>query len=160
MVEAKQKQAGKMIIILDTNIIFSALVNTHGNIGDLLLNSGDVFSFYSCSYMRFEIEKHWSKLMKVSGLTDMELRESQYRLYTRISFFNEEMIPAETWLFAENLVSDIDIDDIDFIAINEFLEGNLWTGDKVLYTGLKGKAYNKVLNTNEMLLLRNNLRQS
>ncbi len=148
-----------MIIILDTNIIFSALVNTHGNIGDLLLNSGDVFSFYSCSYMRFEIEKHWNKLLKVSGLADIELRESQYRLYTRMSFFNEEIIPAETWLFAENLVNDIDIDDIDFIAINEYLEGNLWTGDKALYTGLKRKAYNKVVNTNEMLLLRNNLRQ-
>lgn len=90
----------------------------------------------------------------------MELRESQYRLYTKISFFNEEIIPAETWLFAENLVNDIDIDDIDFIAINEFLEANLWTGDKALYNGLRGKAYNRVLSTNEMLLLRNNLRQS
>lgn len=149
-----------MKIVVDTNIIFSALVNTHGSIGDILLNSSNIFSFYSCSYMRFEIENHWGKLLKASRLNESELRESQYRLYKKLSFLNEEIIPGETWLFAENLVDDIDIDDIDFVAINEFLVGNLWTGDKVLYTGLKDKGYAKVRNTKEMLELREFLRSA
>jgi predicted nucleic acid-binding protein len=45
-----------MKIIVDTNIIFSALVNSNSQIGELLFNSGGLFSFYSCAYMRFEIE--------------------------------------------------------------------------------------------------------
>jgi len=34
-----------MIVVVDTNIIFSALLNTKSNIGDLLLNSDDNFVF-------------------------------------------------------------------------------------------------------------------
>jgi predicted nucleic acid-binding protein len=34
-------------IIIDTNIIFSCLLNSQGTIGDLIFNSDDVFVFYS-----------------------------------------------------------------------------------------------------------------
>jgi predicted nucleic acid-binding protein len=143
-----------MIVVVDTNIIFSALLNTKSNIGDLMLNSEDNFVFYSCAYMRNEIERHWEKLLKVSRLTNQELREAQYRLFKRMAFLNEEIIPQNIWLMAEKLVMDIDIDDIDFVAITQFLEGTLWTGDKELYEGLKRKGFNKVLNTTEMLQVR------
>lgn len=69
-----------MIVVVDTNIIFSALLNTKSNIGELMLNSDENFVFYSCAYMRNEIEKHWEKLLKLSRLSNLELREAQYRL--------------------------------------------------------------------------------
>ncbi len=47
-----------MKIVVDTNIIFSTLLNSNTKIGDLLFNSDKHFEFYSCSYMRFEIQKH------------------------------------------------------------------------------------------------------
>jgi predicted nucleic acid-binding protein len=81
-----------MKIVVDTNLIFSALVNTNGKIGDLLLNSDKYFHFYSCSYMRYEIEKHWDKLLKVSKLSDKDLKEAQFRLFRKIHFINEELI--------------------------------------------------------------------
>jgi predicted nucleic acid-binding protein len=146
-----------MIVVVDTNIIFSALLNTKSNIGDLLLNSDDNFVFYSCAYMRVEIEKHWEKLLKLSRLSNLELREAQYRLFKKIVFLNEEIIPADIWLWAEKLVMDIDINDVDFLAITKFLDGQLWTGDKELYEGLKSIDYDKVLNTAEMLLMRKKL---
>ena len=55
-----------MIIIVDTNIAFSAILNTKSIIGDLILNSGNVFQFWSCHYLLEEIDKHWVKLKKVS----------------------------------------------------------------------------------------------
>jgi len=45
-------------IVVDTNIIFSALLNTNNTIGEILINSGNAFEFYSCNYMRYEIQKH------------------------------------------------------------------------------------------------------
>lgn len=45
-------------IIVDTNIIFSCLLNSNGLIGDLIFNSDDVFDFYSNEYMRYEIRNH------------------------------------------------------------------------------------------------------
>jgi predicted nucleic acid-binding protein len=44
---------------------------------------------------------------------------------------------------------DIDADDSDFIALTKYLKGKLWTGDKILYDGLKGKGFKQVLNTTE-----------
>ena len=68
MVEEKSWPFYKVKIIIDTNIIFSGLLNSNGTIGDLLFNSVGIFEFYSCSYMRHEIEKHWNKLKRISKL--------------------------------------------------------------------------------------------
>jgi predicted nucleic acid-binding protein len=141
-------------IVADTNIIFSCLLNSNGKMGDLLFNSDGIFEFYSCDYMRYEIEKHWDKLKRISKLTDDQLKESRYRIYTKINFINEELIPAKTWLAAEQIVSDIDKDDLDFVALSKHLKGALWTGDKPLYTGLKSINFKLVYNTSELLTLR------
>ena len=139
-----------MIIVADTNIIFSALLNSKGVIGELLFNSEGVFEFYSFNHMRYEIEKHWKKLLKISKLSEENLQESKFRVFSKIHFINEELIPEKFWLTAEKIVSDIDIDDSDFIALTKFLKGYLWTGDKELYKGLKSKNFKRVYNTTEM----------
>jgi len=141
-------------VIVDTNIIFSGLLNTSGTIGDLIFNSENVFDFYSCNYMRFEIEKHWDKLKQISKLSDKELKESLFRLFTKIHFINEEQIIEKIWLKAENLTTNIYIDDTDFVALTDYLKGVLWTGDKELYNGLINKGFKKVVCTQELLLIR------
>ncbi|MBK9732370.1 MAG: hypothetical protein IPO83_14025 [Chitinophagaceae bacterium] len=136
-----------MKIIVDTNIIFSGLLNTNGIIGDLLFNSDGIFEFYSCSYMRSEIEKHWEKLKRISKLSESELEESRFKIFAKIYFINEELIPEKTWLAAEEITKDIDIDDSDFVALTKHLKGYLWTGDKELYSGLKRKNFKRIYNT-------------
>lgn len=143
-----------MKIIIDTNIIFSGLLNSNGKIGDLLFNSDNLFEFYSCSYMRYEIEKHWEKLKRISKLSDTELEEARFKIYGKINFINEELIPKKTWLASEIIVADIDFDDIDFVALTKHLKGFLWTGDMELYNGLKRKKFKRVFNSAELIGLR------
>ena len=143
-----------MKIVVDTNIIFSALLNSNGNIGDLLFNSNKDFEFYSCNYMRYEIQKHWERLKKISKLTEEELEISYTLVIAKLKFINEEIIPVETWLAAEQITQPIDLNDTDFIALTKFLKANLWTGDKVLYRGLKKLNFKKVYNTAELLATR------
>ncbi|MCX6206995.1 MAG: PIN domain-containing protein [Bacteroidetes bacterium] len=143
-----------MKIVIDTNIIFSALLNTNSSIGDLIFNSDKHFEFYSCSYMRFEIKKHWDKLKKISKLTDLQLQESYNLVISKIIFINEEIIPSETWIIAETITKNIDVDDTDFVALTKFLRASLWTGDKILYNGLKDKKFKGLMNTAELLELR------
>jgi hypothetical protein len=38
--------------------------------------------------------------------------------------------------------------------MTKFLKATLWTGDKVLYNGLKKIGFKKILNTTELLALR------
>ncbi len=142
-----------MKIIVDSNIIFSALLRTQTTYGQILFNSQGIFEFYSAQYMRIEILKHWDKLLKVSKLTDGQLNESYYSLLTKINFINEAIIPQKIWLESEKLLDKIDLDDTDFIALTNYLKGKLWTGDKALHEGLKNKGFKKVLTTNELLKL-------
>ena len=143
-----------MKIVVDTNIIFSTLLNSNSTIGDLLFNSDKHFEFYSCSYMRYEIQKHWERLKKISKLTDEQLQVSYTQVLSKLKFINEEIIPVETWLASEQITKGIDIDDTDFVALTKFLKATLWTGDKVLYNGLKRLEFKKLLNTTELLALR------
>jgi predicted nucleic acid-binding protein len=131
-------------IIVDTNIIFSCLLNSQGTIGDLIFNSETIFNFYSNEYMLFEIHKHWNRLLKISKLTDEELHISFEKLLTRLIFINEQLIPENVWQNAEVLVTDIDLDDTDFVALTRYLKGGLWTGDKPIYDGLKAKGFRSV----------------
>jgi len=144
-------------IIVDTNIIFSCLLNSQGTIGDLIFNSETVFDFYSNQYMRYEIRKHWQKLLKISKLTDTELQTAYETMLTKLTFVNEELIPQRDWQKAEGVVTDIDIDDTDFVALTRYLKGSLWTGDKPLYDGLKAKRFRTVYNTQDMIKLRERL---
>ena len=144
-------------IVVDTNIIFSCLLNSKGTIGDLIFNSETIFEFYSNQYMRFEIRKHWKKLLKISKLTDAELQTAYDKMLTRLTFINEELIPQRDWEKALILAEEIDIDDTDFVALTRFLKGGLWTGDKQLYDGLKAKQFRTVYNTQNLIKLREKL---
>ena len=84
-----------MIIIVDSNIVFSAILNSKSTIGDLILNSNKIFQFQSCHYLWEEIDKHWNKLKKISKLVDSKLHESQRLVYKNISFIDEGQIPKK-----------------------------------------------------------------
>lgn len=142
-----------MKIVVDTNIIFSTLLNSNSTIGNLLFNSDKYFQFYSCSYMRFEIQKHWERLKKISKLPDEQLQVSYLQILSKLKFINEEIIPVEIWLDSEKITKNIDIDDVDFVALTKFLKATLWTGDKVLYNELKKLNFKKVVNTAELFTL-------
>lgn len=81
-----------MNIIVDSNIIYSALLNTQSTIGDILLNSQETFTFVSCEYLREEIENHKEKIIKHSGYTESEYREIEYLVLHPITFVLESLI--------------------------------------------------------------------
>lgn len=143
-----------MKIVVDTNIIFSALLSSNNTIGNLLFNSDKHFEFYTCTYMRFEIQKHWERLIKISKLSSEELQISYIQILLKLNFINEEIIPEKIWLISEKITQNIDVDDSDFVALTKFLKATLWTGDKTLQNGLKKNGFKKVLNTSELLALR------
>ncbi len=140
-----------MKIVIDTNIVFSALIKTNTVFGQIIFNSQGVFEFYSPHYLKTEIKKHWGKLLKISSLSDRQLEESFDSLLTKIHFINEEVIPQKVWEDSENITKEIDIDDTDFVALTKFLKGKLWTGDLELKKGLHKCGFKKVMTTPEIL---------
>ena len=140
-----------MRIAVDTNIVFSALLNSNSRIGRLLLDSRDKFQFYSCKYLQREIRSHIDKIKQYSGLNDDNLLELIELVESRIFFIEEELLPVAIIAEAKELVAGVDFDDFAFVAIANHLDAWLWTGDKKLIDGLRKKEYHRIITTNDLL---------
>jgi len=140
--------------VIDTNIAFSAILNTESKIGDLIMNSHGILEFHACDTLRSELKKHRAKLLELSKTTDEQLDQSEYQITKCLEFTNEALIPFEFWVKGANLVKDVDMDDIAFITLAEFLGIKLWTGDRELMRGLAKKGYTNFITTEELYKLR------
>ena len=148
-----------MKIIVDTNIVFSAILNSNSRIGKILLNSKEHFQFFTCNYLRTEIQRHRNKLLKLTKLTEDQLSELEGLLMQHIIFIDERLIPQDLLIKTEIQLKAIDPDDTVFVALAKHLKGKLWTGDLQLYNGLKAKRFKNIILTSELSLLLDDLEQ-
>jgi predicted nucleic acid-binding protein len=139
-----------MRLVVDTNIAFSAILNTNSKIAKIILKPKSGLNLYSTDQLQIEIGNHWNKLKKISGYSEAELFKIVALINQRIRFINVELIPLKLLLKAENTVCDIDVDDAEFVALTEHIKGKLWTGDKDLIKGLKKKGWDKVVTTDSL----------
>lgn len=146
-----------MKIVVDANIVFSALLNTNSKIGDLLLNSQKHFIFIAPEFLRFEIRKHQNKLVKISGLGLADIQEIEFHVFNAITFISESQVRAEQWESAFALVNDVDPKDIPYVAFAKHFRCKLWSGDKELINGLSKKGFTNFVNTTELFELRKTL---
>ena len=105
--------------------------------------------------MLVELMNHHDKLKKASKLSEEAMETAKYKLFKYLNFVTLEIVPEQYWIKAEKLITDIDLDDIAFVALSLYLKAYLWTGDKNLYNGLKSQGFNKVLSTSDLIQLRN-----
>jgi predicted nucleic acid-binding protein len=150
----KQQAFYQVKVIVDANIAFSAILNTNGKIGDLLINSQKYFEFIAPNFLRTEIRKHHGKLSKISGLTLEKIRETEYQIYQDITFISEEQIKSSTWISAAKLVDDIDPKDTPYVAFSKHFKCKIWSGDKVLIKGLAKKGFTNFVTTDDLFRLR------
>lgn len=143
-----------MILVVDTNIVFSGILSPKGTISDLLLNSSNSFTFYAPSAIIDELDKHHKKLIKISGLSDSEIQFLRRILLRKIELIDLESIRSKTWKRALELTEGIDQFDAPFIALSLELEAPLWSGDKKLIKGLKTKGIEWILDTNQIIEIR------
>lgn len=101
---------------------------------------------YAPTYLKEEIKKHFHKIVDRAKLTEEELQISLDIVYSHIIFINDAILPFENYVNASRLVRDIDSDDVTFVALTEYLDEMLWTGDTQLYNGLKAKGFTQVVN--------------
>lgn len=144
-----------MKVVVDTNIAFSAVLNTNGRIGDLLFNSADLFTFYTCDFLKVELSNHRQKLIRIARkMTELQVDMAIASVLSQCKFINEKLIADPVWADAGFLTASIDPDDTAFVALNDQLNAVLWAGDKVLYTGLRAKGYARILTTDDLWDLR------
>lgn len=62
-------------IVVDSNILFSALLNINSRIGQILISRNDYYQFYAPAYLRNEIWEHQSKIKKLGNFSDDQFQE-------------------------------------------------------------------------------------
>ncbi|MFD2834194.1 PIN domain-containing protein [Gramella sp. AN32] len=143
-----------MKIVVDTNIIFSGLLSPNGTISDLLLNSFDVFDFYSPTFILEELSNHREKLLKITGFSEKELDFLQITILKKIDLIDIESIRKSTFEKSIALTKNVDEFDAPFIALGLELASPLWTGDKKLIKGLTKKGIDWILTTDILTKIR------
>ncbi len=139
-----------MRIVVDTNIVFSAILNTNGKLSRIILQPKSRLNFYTTNLLYLELLKHKTKLISISKYSESEFQRAFTLITQRIKIINFDLIPKRDFETAVELTYSIDENDIEFVALAEHIKGKLWTGDNVLIKGLKRKNWNKIITTKEL----------
>jgi predicted nucleic acid-binding protein len=137
-------------VVVDTNIVFSSLLNSSKGVGKILLSSKHYFDFYTCEYLRTELFNNRTKLKKLTKLREGELEELIDLTLRNITTIHEDLIPLSQTRKAVSLAEGIDPSDSPFLALALHLKCRLWTGDNTLINGLRKKECYIPIATSEL----------
>lgn len=148
-----------MKLVVDTNIVFSAVLHSNSRIARVLIAGKRHFQFHSCAFLHTELLKHEPKLRALTGLSNAELEEVIARTTANIHFVDEATLSSRLLLDTERLLATTDVKDVPFVALARKLRARLWTGDKALARGLEREHPRMVVTTPDLWLHMEELEQ-
>jgi predicted nucleic acid-binding protein len=128
-------------VVVDTNILFSALLKERSGFAETLLTSG--VRFYVNELVLAEIFRHKEKLVRLSTLSEAEIVRLLHTLLRAVEIFKEDLISSENRRAAYELCRDVDETDAPHVAIALELDALLWTGDATLKSALRAKGFDR-----------------
>jgi len=93
-------------LIIDANIIFSALRGKNSKTRNLILSNKQLY--YSPNFLIGEIFKHKNRILHNSKASEEETYEYLLKVLNRVHFVNEEHISTSNFITAYRLCKDID----------------------------------------------------
>lgn len=151
MVEEEPQAAPLLKLVVDANLVFSCIVRSDGNIGEILIRSVDRFEFYAPVVLVDELEKHRTKLRKMARMSEADLDKVLTALLGNITLIDEKLWTKTSLRKAEKLLAGVDLFDVPYLALAFDLDCPLWTGDKKLIKGLHARGVVQVLSTEDVL---------
>lgn len=135
-----------MKLVVDSNIIFSALISPGGKTAELIfLNDVEL---YSTRTLEVELFEHKMELIKKSGFSESEFDSICFFILKKIYFVET----VEFFCFEEKAAKICpDENDIQFFALCLAKGIPLWSNDKLL----KNQSIVKVVSTHELVKLLN-----
>jgi predicted nucleic acid-binding protein len=135
-----------MKVVVDTNIIFAALLRENSRLLEHLLLSST--EFYSMRFVVVELFKHKERIVQHSQLPENEMLDFLHRILTNIRFVDEQLISIKSYTLAYRYCHETDIKDLPFLALAIDLDAPLWTMDKKLIEGTLSKGFSNFYQMN------------
>lgn len=137
-----------MRIVIDSNIIFSALISGK----KLYIDIFKALQLYVPDFIFREISKYEDRIIKNTKIAN-EFTFFSRELFSEIIVIPKFGISKENYKKAFSLCKDIDPKDTPYLALSIELDIPLWTNDKKLIQGLLEKNYKKIITTEEIFKL-------
>lgn len=138
------------LVIIDANILFSALITPNGKLAQILAHPTLPIRKISCHFLVTELFKHQEKIAHFSKKTPEHVIEDIYHYLKNIHLYDETFIEDKNWREADRLTKGVDSFDINYVALALQTDGWLWTGDKKLAAHLRQMNFDHVINTDEL----------
>lgn len=153
MVREEPQAAVEVKLVVDTNIVFSAVLNSNSRIARILIAGKRHFEFHSCAFLHAELLKHRPKLKMLTGLSAPDLDELIAKVTANIRFVDETTLSSWLILDTERVLANSDLKDVPFVALARKLRARLWTGDKALVRGLDPSSPKLAITTVDLWLM-------
>jgi predicted nucleic acid-binding protein len=134
-------------VVVDTNVLFSALLKGSGYFAEVLLRSEH--QFYVCESVLVELFKHKEKILRLSRLEEDDLTRFYHVLLRHLHLHKEDLIAPEHWRVAQSLCLGVDESDTPHVALT--LDCRVGSGRA---TGSCGKGSQPEGSTSSFLLSR------
>jgi len=131
-----------MELIIDANILMSALISSQGKTFDLIFNEG--LRLYAPEFLFEEIKKYKDEIIQKSKIS-----KSEFDLLFSIICTKIEIVSKEEFKGFINKAKKItpDQDDTEYLALALKLNCPIWSNDKQL----KKQNYVRIINTIELI---------
>ena len=134
-------------VVVDTNILFSALLRRSTRFAQILLQ--DPHSFVICESVLIELFSKKEKLVSLTRLESAELEKLLHLFLRRMALYKEDLIPSEHRQRAWELCGSVDPEDVPHVALTLAVNCLLWTGDQRLRAGLAARGFTRFFTPNE-----------
>lgn len=139
-----------MIVISDSNIIFSCFYTPNGVIASILKNKKNKLQFIAPSFLLEEVKEHLPEIMKDNLLTKRKANALLKEFTQNITFYELKDIKKQNRDKASKIAKNIDPDDYLFIALHFEKGHKIWTCDNILSKRLKEMGYDICISTKEL----------
>jgi len=130
-----------MNYIIDFNILFSSMLSGKSFYKTLFRNN----NFYTPDFIFVELQKYESQIIDNTKLELEQLISYSKFLFNHLKVFPNLVITIKSKQYAFDLIKDIDLKDITYLALSIELEIPLITRDEILFNGLRKKRYKNVI---------------
>ena len=139
-----------MIVISDSNIIFSCFYTPNGVIASILKNKKNKLQFIAPSFLLEEVKEHLPEIMKDNLLTKRKANVLLKEFTQNITFYELKDIKKQNREKASKIAKNIDPDDYIFISLHFEKGHKIWTCDNILSKRLKEMGYDICISTQEL----------
>lgn len=133
-----------MKLVIDANIVISALISEEGETRNLIFLTKSLL--FAPEFLSKEVEKYKGVIIKKSGLNNESFEIAKSLIFSRI-----KLIPVSEFEMFLSKAKEIcpDPNDLEYFALALNLNCPLWSEDKAL----KKQGFVKVFTTSELLEL-------